>query len=127
MREKRKYGQLMGPAISDHSGTVLTSADVNEMLWELLDGLYQQEPSLFPPTITGADKIREFYQCFRTFRKTSDTRAMDTNVSAIDIDLINRWEKIEKAGGKRAKQPMKIHYADFEHLLGPFKRYTAAM
>ena len=41
--------------------------------------------------------------------------------------MMTTLEKIEKAKGRRPKEPMRRHYAQTELLIGPFKRYTFAM
>ena len=51
------------------------------MMWQILEGILIRSPTLFPPTITTVKYIWESYQCFRTFRKTSDTRSIDVGVS----------------------------------------------
>ena len=71
--------------------------------------------------------IRERYQCFRSFRRASDTRALETKVDKDDVDIVNRWQTVEEAQGKRPSRPMRQHYAQFELLLGPFLRYTSMM
>ena len=40
-----------------------------------------------------------------------DTGAMDEGVSKADIDLVNRWETVEQAKGKRQGMPMRLYYA----------------
>ena len=87
----------------------------------------QSNRILFPPTINNNEDILENYKCYRTFRRTSDTRALEEKVDATDIDLVNKWELASPFLNKRVSQPMKQHYAEFELLLKPFLRYTRAM
>jgi hypothetical protein len=76
--------------------------------------------------------LRQKYQVFRTYRKSSDSRALVKGVSDVDIDVSNRWQTtLECAKGKRPNRPnrptMRQHYAAV-HLLEPaFRRYTEAM
>ena len=65
----------------------------------------------------------ERYHSNRTWRRTSDTRAIEMDLKATDIDIVNKWRQ----AGKRSSQPMKQYYAQLELLMGPFKRYTQAM
>ena len=97
------------------------------MLVDILEELFIESRSLFPPNIPSKDRIREYYHCYRTFRRTSDTRAIEKGVAQTDIDIVNKWQKIEKAKGRRPKEPMRRHYAQTELLIGPFKRYTFPM
>jgi hypothetical protein len=48
-------------------------------------------------------------------------------VSSNDIDVVNRWQSVEKAKGSCPARPMRQYYAELEQLLAPFLRYTKAM
>jgi hypothetical protein len=48
-------------------------------------------------------------------------------VSALDIEVVNRWQKKEGAGTARANHSMKHHYADINILFPNFIRYTKVM
>jgi len=116
---------------------MLNSLDINNTLWDLLETIFEEDKSLFPSDIITkieeADDIREglseTYACFRTFRRTSDTRALNkkNELQNEDIDIVNRWRSVEAARGKGPNLPMKHHYADIQILLEPFLRYTKAM
>ena len=64
--------------------------------------------------------------CYRTFRRTSDTRALEEKVDQTDIDIVNKWEQ-RGSDKRKIAQPMRHHYAQFELLIKPFLRYTYAM
>ena len=100
---------------------------MSDLLSELLEELFDSDKELFPMDITSKEMVRERYQAFRTFRRTSDTRATEEGVSKSDIDLVNRWETVERAKGKRQGMPMRLHYAQVELIIKPFLRYTWAM
>ena len=116
-----------GPAISDIKGGIVSSSDLDGLLFSLLEDLFEEQNVLFPPEIKTILDIKERYHSSRTWRRTADTRVIETNVSDKDIDVVNRWKQVESAKGKRPNQPMKQHYAQVELLLAPFKRYTHAM
>lgn len=101
--------------------------ELDDMLSSTLEGILDQAPHLFPPYILKNTDVRERYHCYRRFCRTSDTRAIEMNVSDKDIGVVNRWSLVEKKNGTKDSQPMKVHYAQFELLLGPFLRYTKAM
>ena len=109
--EKRKYGFVRGPAISDIEGKMYSAKDIDAMLHEVLGEIYESEPKLFPISITDVDSIPSSYQYFRTFRRSSNTRATEMGV----------------AGGKKPNLPMNQHYAQLELLVRPFLRYTQKM
>ena len=73
------------------------------------------------------EKLRDSYQCFRTFRRTSDTRSLEKKVSESDMDIVNRWKDVETAAGRIPGRSMRQHYDQLELLLGPFLRYTFIM
>ena len=82
---------------------------------------------MFPVKIQTVDDLRAHYHIYRSPRRTSDTMALEENVSGTDIDIVNRWKVVEKAGGKKPAHELKHYYADVTLLLGPFKRYTRSM
>ena len=123
MKLKLKQGIITGPAISDCQGKSLTTSEFDDMMTEILENIFGHKPELFPPHILSKEHISERYHCFRTLRRTSDTRAIEMNLKTTDIDIVNKWRQ----AGKRSSQPMKQYYAQIELLMGPFKRYTKAM
>ena len=124
---KTVIGQRDGPAISDIDGKLYGTKDLDDMLHDILLDIFEVRRELFPADISSSEEVMKHYQCFRTFSRSSDTRAIDTKVSSVDIDVVNRWRGVERAGGKRPARYMQQHYAQFELLLGPFLRYTEAM
>jgi hypothetical protein len=122
-----QHQRVEGPAISDMSGLVSSTKVLDENLVELLEEIYDETPSLFPASIHTKDEIQSSYQVYRSLRRSSDTRALEKNVSQSDINLVNRWHTVETAQGNRPNLPMSQHYAQVELLLKPFLRYTGAM
>ena len=125
--DKRNLGFRDGPAISDEEGKLFTARDIDDMLLEILSNCYQENRDLFPLDVTSIECLDQFYHCFRTFRKTSATRATNEAVKSIDVDIVNRWKTVESAKGSIPNRPMQHHYAQLDLLLGPFLRYTGAM
>ena len=89
--------------------------------------LYEENVSLFPPTIQSVEEIVSQYHCCGNFRRSSDTRALEEKVSETDINVINRWEQRGGTSKAKMREPMNQYYAQFELLLKPFLRYTYAM
>lgn len=116
-----------GPAIADLSGNVQSCGHLDDQLTEILEGLYEDQQHLFPASIQSKEDIISGYSVFRSLRRSSDTQAIENNVSHNDIALVNRWSIVERAQGNRAAFPMYQHYAQVELLVEPFKRYTWAM
>jgi hypothetical protein len=104
-----------------------STRDMSESLIKVLEDLFDTDRALPPPDITSQEILHERYQAFRTFRITSDTRGAECDESSSDVDIVNRWESVEKAGGWRAAMPMRLHYTQIDLILKPFMRYTWAM
>lgn len=127
MNLKVKQGFTDGPAISDETGHIFSTTHVNEAIQEILEELFESKQSLFPKTITTKEDIAFNYQAFRSFRRASDTRAMNQHIKSDVIELVNRWHAVDKADGNRAAFNMRNHYAQYEDLLNPFLSCTNAM
>lgn len=127
MTKKQALGFVDGPAISTLRGQVATTRALDDTFLEVLEELYETSRHLFPPHVKTVEDLRSKYQGFRSFRRTSDTRAIEKKVGQTDIDVVNRWKAVERAKGGRPAGPMRQHYADLSLLIEPFLRYTWAM
>jgi hypothetical protein len=127
MAFKTTKGFADGPAVSDVGGRAYSTKDMTDSLLEILEDLFESDRGLFPADITSKEIMRERYQAFRTFRRTSDTRAAEMNVGSTDTDIVNRWQMVEGAQGRRAAMPMRLHYTQIDIILKPFLRYTWLM
>jgi hypothetical protein len=127
MNAKISRGFTNGPLFSDWAGKIQTTDHLDKLLAEILEEIFDDIPSLFPPSIKSRDEISDCYQVYRSIRRSSDSRALEQKVNESDIDIVNRWQQIEKAQGNRPTFQMKYHYAQVEILLEPFLRYTWAM
>ena len=127
MDSKRYLGFVDGPLMCHANGTCMTSRDIDGLFHEVLEDTYDSKPSLFPSDIDSKETLRDRYHAFRSFRRSSDTRAIEKGVSQLDIEVINRWKFVKKSKGKRPKMKMSMHYAQVDELWEPFIRYTNAM
>jgi hypothetical protein len=125
--KKQALGFVDGPAISNLRGQGLTTRSLDDTFCEILEELFETARDLFSNHIKTLEDLGLKYQGFRSFRRTSDTRATEKKVDQTDIDVVNCWKTVEKAKGKRPSRPMTQHYADLGLLLEPFLRYTWAM
>jgi hypothetical protein len=124
---KKSIGQVAGPAILDVKGKIYSSQSLNDAFLKILEDLFDTSRDLFPASIEDKETLRKRVQAFRTFRRTSDSIAIKEGISQTDIDVVNRWQAVEKAKGSRPSRPMRQHYAKLELLLRPFLRYTLVM
>lgn len=127
LRLKQHQKLTQGPAVSDEQGVALSSRDVDGFLHDVLEVLFETAREMFPPNVESLEDVQKNYQAFRSFRRTSDTRAIEKGVSHDDIDVVNRWQKTERSGGSRPDAVMRQRYAQFDLLLAPFLRYTEKM
>lgn len=127
MLYKKSLGIKIGPALVDEKGKIYNISVFDELLHDSLLECFNENKLLFPPDIESDADIQDNYQCFRTFRRTSNTHATANShlVSESDVVVVNRWKKVEGAKGKRPNQVMQQHYAQFGELIEPFMKYTS--
>ena len=107
------------------------------MLIDVMELIYVENKSLFPPEIVSnigkngeiKDELASWYSCFRSFRRTSDSRALEkrNKLEPEDAEIVNRWRSLETSKGRKPHRSMKHHYADVQVIFQPFLRYTKAM
>jgi hypothetical protein len=69
---KEEQGLLDGPAISDARGQAYKTRDIDDCFHDVLEDLFATNHSLFPSHISSMQTLRERYQVFWTYRKSSD-------------------------------------------------------
>jgi hypothetical protein len=69
------FNRTEGPAITEISGNVVTTKVLDEQLVIVLEELYNETPGSVPVSISSKEDVNESYQVFRSFRRSSDTRA----------------------------------------------------
>jgi len=127
LRLKELSSLVEGPAISSREEKLLTPKFVDDTIHELLTDIFQSSSNLFPPSIDDPEKILSSYQCFRTFRRTSATRATEMGIATPDVNAINKWQETRSEKGKKKTSNMYQHYTQFDLLIKPFLRYTFQM
>ena len=86
---KNLLGFRDGPAISSMEGNIGRARDVDDMIHEVLLDIFNSKRFLFPIDITEPDAVTKHYQCFRTFRHSSETQAIERKVASTNIDVVN--------------------------------------
>ena len=71
--------------------------------------------------------VNEDFGMARSFRRGSDSRALDMDLDTTTIEMINRWRTTEGAKGKAAKLRMIAKYADVRLVVGRFLKYSECM
>jgi hypothetical protein len=118
MREGQ--GRFHGPAFCDEEGEMVSMSDYEETFYDILHEIQDQRPDLI-----GADvDIEQVYGFYRSFRRGATTRAREQGVSETDIDLINRWRKVEIALGMKPSMAIRDHYTEVVQLKSSRLRFS---
>jgi hypothetical protein len=94
--------------------------------WDILSELekiQEDHPDVIPQNIN----VYEDYGVSRSFRRGSNTHAVNQNVTTMDIERNNRWRSMENAGSRQARARMIHHYTDVLQLLKALLRYSAPL
>ena len=59
---KRIQNLFDGPAISDTKGNAISTLELDALFVNVLEYLYDTQPSLFPENVNGKEQIRERYK-----------------------------------------------------------------
>ena len=110
----------------DSTGHLLTARAVNEVVWSVLEDLFDEGDVEFPAAVKERDDIRDLVNLDRSFRRSSESRATKMGVAQPDKDIVNRWSKEVRAKGKKPSEALSIHYADQQQLDDCFRRHTQA-
>jgi hypothetical protein len=122
------YGRNEGPAMCDKDGFQLRTQALNLKLWEGLVHIWERSPKLFMDNIRTAEEVELKYNVFRSFRRGSDSRAIEQGLDRTVTDTVNRWKVVERAGGSRPVHgSMSQYYADAKLLKKVHHKYTYAM
>jgi hypothetical protein len=86
---KERQGLVDGPAISDERGRTLNSSTIDQGIHEILEEIYGHQRDLFPLSIKSKGDITTTYHAFWSFRRSSDTRALNQGARRDDINLVD--------------------------------------
>jgi len=115
-------GRTSGYAFNDSEGHPPSPTEYNALVRQYIQIIQDEDDSLFD---AKTDLAR--YGISRTFRKTSETRALRAGVPKGQVETVNRWRKIERAGAKKPNFNMADHYADASQLGTLTWRYSYAL
>jgi hypothetical protein len=129
--EPRKWiGRLMvchlernnhhGPFFRKHNSEPMKSGDMSNTFYKYLGMVQDYRPDLLPRDV----EVEDVYGISRSFRRGSNSRAVDRGVPPEVIDSNNRWRKVEQAGSMQPSLSMREHYMDVQLALNQFLRYS---
>ena len=104
----RRAGRKVGPAICNKEGCLLTSKEVNQKLWEVLEELYEEGGLEFPKAIQQKEDIEKLVSLNRSPRRSSESCATKMSASEADKIIVNRWTKKLSAKGSTPNEAMSI-------------------
>jgi hypothetical protein len=120
----RARGITNGPVFRDpKTGNAARAGSYEYDILVELDGIQKEEGDVISDTVD----VFERYGVSRSFRRGSNTQAINQGVSEADIDHNNRWSRTERSKGRTPMVRMQQHYADVLLMLPTFLRYSLAL
>jgi hypothetical protein len=99
------------------------AARASDYEWDILQELEKIQRDS-PEILDGSVNVLEEYGVSRSFRRGSDTHALNQGVSITDIERNNRWRSVEHAGSKQVVLRMVHHYEEVSQMLKSLLRYS---
>jgi hypothetical protein len=120
---RERAGRRQGPAFCDRAGEVALSYTYDMGFVERLMTVQVARPDLIPSEVD----ISEQFGVSRSFRRGSTSVARTRGVEDRQVELINRWRKVESARGRKPTLPMKEHYSGIAILVPEMLKYSLAL
>jgi len=119
-----KQGVSDGWVFRDHEGRQIRATDYDYEFCRRLAEIQTTRKDLVRMEID----VFDVFSLRRSLRRGSDSQAIAQQVAPDDIDLNNRWRRVEQAGSRKATfQKMRQHYADVRILLPALLRYSRVL
>ena len=120
---KANRGLFRGFLFVDDKGR---RSSLKEFEGEIL-GRITRVQSYYPRLIMSSIDVQEEYGLSRSFRRGSNSEALNRGVSKTSIYRNNRWRKVDRAGARKAKPPMRDHYTEVLVALKRYLEYSQAL
>ena len=101
-------------------------ASLKDFEGEILEQVTRVQSS-FPDLILTLVNVQEEYGLTRSFRRGSNSEALNRGVSEVAIDRNNRWRKVERAGVRKAKLLTSDYYTEVLVSLKRYIQYSQAL
>ena len=110
-------------AFVNQEGDKMKFSEMNEVILDQLDIVKEDDAE---KKLLGLEafEIREDFSINRSFRRGSETHALNQKVPEVVINAQNRWKKIEAAKGRKAQFSMIENYSDILLLIPTMVRYS---
>ena len=120
-------GRTVGPLFVNSEGLQSTTAEMNDLLLEVLTEIYEVKRDLFEVDVRSNLDLQEKYNVFRSFRRGSESRAVARGISEADRYVVHRWKRKEASGNNKVSHPIDQLYVDISLVKDSFLRYTQSM
>ena len=114
---------IVGPAICDKRGIVLSMCTLNNLFHQLLETIQIEKPEMIPGDMIVADR----YNLYCSFHQGATTRAQEHKVPGPIIKIHNRWRKVENNQGSLPRLPMSQLYLEISQVLDSKLRFSRAL
>ena len=102
------------------TGEAARARDYEFEILNELENIQRESPDIISSNVNVMDE----YGVSRSFRRGSDTHALNQGVAIADIERNNRWRSVENAGSKRVALRMVHHYEDVLLMLKSLLKYS---
>ena len=120
-------GRTTGPACLNEDRIQSSTAEMNDVVHELMVELYDTRRELFDIDIKTEADVYNKYNVYPSFRRGPESRAVSRKVDESDRYIIHRWRKKEAAGQNKVGHPIDQLYVNISLVKEAFLRYTKAM
>ena len=119
---KQKEGKTRGWLFARDDGTRKLASEFEEGMMLLLESI-QASTNLIPLDVD----VRTEYGVYRSLRRGATTHARNCGVKVEDIQMNNRWRKVEAAKGKAASLNIRDHYTEVKLAIKTLIRFSIAL
>jgi hypothetical protein len=110
-------------AFVNQEGDKMKFSEMNEIILDQLEQVKEEDAERKLLGLETFD-VREDFSINRSFRRGSETHALNQKVPEVVINAQNRWKKIEAAKGRKAHFSMIENYSDILLLIPTMVRYS---
>jgi hypothetical protein len=120
---RRQQGRTSGPAFLGPKGEKVKAGHFSQSFLSRFLEIQKQRPDIIPDNVD----VLEEYGMSRSWRKGSDSQALNQGLQESDINRNNRWRTKESAGTRMAKLSMINHYADARLMTKRLMQYSLCL
>ena len=119
---KTQMNITRGWVFAHKDGKRKKASDYEEGMMLLLENI-QATNNLIPLDVD----VREEYGVYRSLRRGATTQARNQKVKTADIEMNNRWRKVEAAKSKAASLNIRDHYTEIKLAIKTLIRFSIAL